>query len=256
MMAMTGAVTKPDGLTQRQENFAQHYVLFGVAGDAYKHAYDTEGTANTKRANGLKLLHQPKIAARVRALQTAAGERTLMTTGDLIVDLEEMVNVDVNEVMSLHISNCRHCRGVDYRYQWANEAELEAATEKAIASHGAERMPDALGLFGFDPSLPPVETCPRCLGSGVPLVRLANTADVSRGARRLYKGLELYQDGTVKKILLNDPLAARLELHRVRGMITERSINANVTVDASPVLKTMTRDEQLLFLDSLNKAPT
>lgn len=62
-----------------------------------------------------------------------------------------------------------------------------------------------------------------------------STADVSPGARRLIRGVELFPDGSVKRLLLHDQTALRVELHKLRGLHVERveSKNLNVSITAS-----------------------
>jgi len=236
------------------EAFALHYVEFGSVVEAYKSAY-TISTRNrhTARNNGYKLLHNPKVAARIRELRGALCERSLMSTGELIADLEAMVQADVNEIMALEYTACRHCHGVGHAYHWRDEGELARAVAEyldsmASSKHVAE--PDASGGLGFDPHAAPHPDCPKCEGQGIQRVRITNTADVSPGARKLYRGVELYESGQVKRILLNDPLAARIELHRLRGMHVDRSVSLNVNANV-PALKDMTPEQALDFLESL-----
>lgn len=244
----------PD-LTVKQDAFARHYVEFGSVADAYRSAYDVAPTttSQTARTNGHRVLNHPKVQARVRALRAELAATSLMSTNELIADLESMATADVNELMCVTVVGCRWCWGEGHGYQWRNEAELQAAVEHHIASLATpkpEPMPDARGLFGYRPDRDPNPECPRCDGVGVNVVRLTNTADVSPGARKLYRGVELYPDGTVKKILLNDPLAARMELHRVRGMHVDRSINLNANVTVPP-LASMSQADVLDFLESI-----
>jgi hypothetical protein len=113
-------------------------------------------------------------------------------------------------------------------------------------------MPSAAGGFGFRADDPPAEDCPYCDAAGVSAVRITSTADLSLPARRLFKGVECYPDGTIKKILLHDAAALRIELHKLKGMHVERSVA--ITANVTPALKEMSRDEQLQFLESLRPA--
>jgi hypothetical protein len=246
------------GLTARQETFARLFAECGVATDAYAAAYDTEPSTSrhTVRVNAYRLLRVPKVARRVRELQQAASERTLMSAAELIADLEAMATADVNEIMSLTVGACRYCHGEGGHYQWRDNAELARAIERYRASLDTRTplpAPDASGGFGYRGDREPNAECGQCDGAGVPRVRFANTADVSPGSRKLYRGIELYQDGTVKRVLLNDPLAVRLELHRVRGMHIDRSMSVTAHVNV-PALKDMTHEQALDFLDSLRPA--
>lgn len=255
-----GAATAPlatllpaSGLNARQALFCE-----GVAGGLSNYAaymaagYTTErGSAH---AASSRLAASPKVQARIRELQAAAGERALMSTQDLIADLEQLATADVNELMSVTVGACRHCWSDPLgSYHWRSESEMAAAVVRYMRSLTTPKplpAPDTTGSYGFDSTRAPNDQCDHCGGAGVSRVRLANTADVSPGARKLYRGVELYQDGTVKRVLLADPLAARIELHRVRGLHIDRSINLNATVQV-PALKDLTREEQLSLLESL-----
>ena len=241
-------------LTQKQEMFAQLYIESGNAPEAYRLAYDVADStsAATVRSNGYKILAHPKVQARVRAVRAELCARSLMSKEELIADLEAMANADINELMAVTVVNCRHCFGVGHNYQWRDEAELARAVDAYMAALGTPKplpTPNMDGGFGFRPDRAANPDCPRCDGIGVTVVRLSNTADVSPGARKLYRGIELYQDGTVRKVLLNDPLAARIELHRVKGMHIDRSINLNATISV-PALKDVSTDEALAILES------
>jgi hypothetical protein len=222
-------------LTPKQDAFARYYVEHGSIADAYRSAYDVQPgtTSQTIRGNGHRILNHPRVAAFVRALRAELTASTLMSTNELISDLEAMANADVNELMTLTVVNCRHCRGVGHAYQWVDATEWAMA---AAAAHDSRTpLPSDAGGYGFKSTLEPLDDCPHCAGAGVNVVRLANTADVTPGARKLYRGIELYPDGSVKKILLNDPLAARIELHRVRGLHIDRSVNLNVSASMPAV---------------------
>jgi hypothetical protein len=200
--ASSPALAKPDDLTPRQDKFARLYVETGVAADAYETAYCCGGSSrSTVRVNAFRLLRNPKVVQRVRELQDAAADRSLRSTAGLIRDLEQMVEADVNELMRLDVAACRRC--------WSKRG------------HRADREPNP--------------ECASCHGAGIPRVKFASTADVSAGARRLLRGLELFPDGSVKRVLLHDQMAARIELHRLRGMVTDRSISLHLNAAIPPL---------------------
>ena len=80
------ALMKPDDMTQKQERFAQHYVAHGSVIEAYCHAYAVAPTTNRNslRSTAYNVLNNPKVRARVAALQAVVSERTVMTTAELI----------------------------------------------------------------------------------------------------------------------------------------------------------------------------
>jgi phage terminase small subunit len=243
----------PSGLTQRQENFARRFAECGVAIEAYASAYDVGSNTNrhTTRVNAYRLLRHPAVTARVRQLQEAANEHSLRSTASLIRELEDMTEADINELLSLSVGACRHCWGEAGGYQWRDDLEYAKAADAAIAA--GKPLPDLSGGLGYKYDREPNSECPECDGTGVNRVRFTNTADVSPGARRLFKGIEMYPDGNVKKLLLHDQMAARIELHKLRGMHVDRSLNITAHMNV-PTLKDMSHEQALDFLDSLKPA--
>ena len=241
------------GLTQRQENFARMFAECGVAIEAYAGAYDvgTSTSRHTTRVNAYRLLRHPGVTARVRQLQEAANEHSLRSTASLIRELEDMTDADINELLTLSVGACRHCWGEGGGYQWRDELEYAKAADVALAAD--KPLPDMSGGFGYKFEHEPNSECSECDGAGINRVRFTNTADVSQGARRLFKGVEMYPDGTIKKLLLHDQMAARIELHKLRGMHVDRSLNITAHVNV-PALKDMSNEQALDFLDSLKPA--
>lgn len=218
--------------------------------EAYRFAYRVgDDTApGTVRNNGYKVLNHPRVAARVRELQEAAGARSVQSTAYLIRELEEMVSADLNELMQLVVGACRHCYGHSHRYQWRDADEYLDACVRALDA--SENPPNDAGGYGYKFDREPHPECDHCQGSGVQRVRFTNTADLSPGVRRLFKGIELFPDGGIKRVLLHDQMQARIELHKLRGMHIDRSVSLTAHV-AVPALKDMSRSEALDFLESL-----
>jgi hypothetical protein len=243
------------GLTARQEAFCRLYAETGVASQAYASAYDLgSGSRNAARVNSCRLLQNPKVIARVRALQEAAANRSTRSAASLIRDLEEMVEADINELVRLDVGCCRHCWGAAGGYQWRDQAEHDRAHEcYRTMRESSKPVPlpaDASGGFGYSADRDANPECEQCAGAGVPRVKFTSTADASPGARRLLRGIELYGDGSVKRLLLHDQMAARIELHRLRGLHVERSMSVTAHVNV-PALKDMTHEEALNFLESI-----
>jgi hypothetical protein len=228
---------KPTGLTQRQENFARLFVETGVAVDAYLGAYRAERTSRASaRVEAWRLLRKPAVAARVQELQDAVADRSTRSTAALIRDLEEMVDADPNELARIAVSCCRHCHGQGGGYQWRDAQELAQAMERYLATAGTpkpEPAPDASGGYGFDLGNEPNPDCLHCGGAGIPRVVFNSSTDVSLGARRLLRGIELFPDGSLKRVLLHDQAALRIELHKLRGLHIERSESRSLTVSAT-----------------------
>lgn len=240
----------PLDLTSKQDAFARAYVQGASVVEAYRFAYDVgDDTAPaTARNNAYKVLNHPKVAARIRQLQEAAGSLTAKSTGQLITELEEMVSADLQELMQLVVGACRHCWGKHGGYQWRDEIEYARACDAAMKDGAA--LPDMSGGFGYQFERTPNSECDHCGGAGIQRVRFTNTADLSPSVRRLFKGIELFPDGAIKRVLLHDQMQARIELHKLKGMHVDRSISVSATMNVPPA-KEWTPEQALDFLESL-----
>lgn len=70
----------PNGLTQKQEQFCQAFVRLGNAHHAYKEAYNAEGMkANTIDRKAYDLVHNGKVAARIKQIQESIQKKTEVT---------------------------------------------------------------------------------------------------------------------------------------------------------------------------------
>lgn len=237
------------GLTGRQENFARAFSECGVALDAYKAAYESDGSSRaTARVNAYRMLKNPKVAARVRELQDTAAQRSGRSAAALIAELEEMVSADLNELIQLVVGACRHCWGEHGAYEWRDDAEYARACDEALA--GGQPLPSMAGGFGYQFERDPNAECGHCDGAGIQRVRLTNTADLSPGVRRLFRGIELFPDGSIKRVLLHDQMQARIELHRLRGLHIERSVSVTAHVPI-PALKELSPEQALDYLERL-----
>jgi len=243
-------LVKPDGLSQKMENFARHYVAHGSVVEAYVHAYDVAATTNRNslRATSYNVLNNPKVRARVAALQAATNAHAVMSTAELIADLEAMATADISEVIALTVGACRHCWGDGHRYQWRDEFEYARAFDEALAA--TKPLPDVAGGFGYRSDREPHAECSQCDGAGMHRVRFTSTDQLSPAARKLLKSVELFPDGSLKRLHLHDQLAVRMELHRVKGMHVDRSMSVTAHVNV-PAPKDFTPEQALDFLESL-----
>jgi phage terminase small subunit len=215
----------------RQEQFAVLIAEGHTAAEAYRRAYDIDSEdmkPGTIRRNAFNLRHTQAVADRVRHLQAQSAIRSVMSTSELMADLEAMATADLSELIRVENFNCRFCWGRGHAHQWIDAAELARALDEYGRNKGATPLPSAAGGFGFVPTGTANPDCPRCTGSGVQRVTLGNTADASPGARRLFKGCELFPDGSVKRILLHDQLEIRRELHKLRGLHVERAVSLSL----------------------------
>lgn len=236
-----------------QERFVQEYVLSGNVKKAYVTVFGEGASAKPERA-GRDLLRRPAVMARLHVHQHAIAMMSVKSTDTLIRELEEMVEADVNEFITIKVGACRHCHGVGGLYLWRDMGEYEEAVNTAIRLQ--KPTPQLQGGVGyrFDAGANP--NCLQCEGEGLQRVFIKPTDDVTPGARRLFKGIECHPDGSIKKIILADQLPARQELHRVRGMHVERSLNVNANVNIPNAKEIASHPDRVNeFLESL-RSPT
>lgn len=205
----------PTELSLAEETFVQVLAVEADVALAYRAAYP--GVVKEAKKLGTKLANRPDIKARLRVHQEAISRIPSAKSAErLIFELEEMVDADPNELISVVRGRCLGC--------WP------------AGTLTKEPNPD----------------CVACAGDGVQQVVLADTTKVSPGARRLFKGVELDQNGFVKKLLLHDQMAARIELHKLKGLHIDRSVNLNVNKNL-PSVGELVKDplEMDKYLESL-----
>jgi hypothetical protein len=225
-------------LTAQQEKFAQHYATFGSAELAYRHAYNVETTRRASvQQTAYRVLHHPAVAARITTLRNADAADELASRERLIADLEAMVNVDANELMQLKVIPCGACWPTPEAWPMAAAAALDAGHEAP-----AEDEPNP--------------KCVPCGGAGRNVGHLTNTADLSLPARRMFKGLEFFPDGGIKRVLLHDAAQLRIELHKLKGLHIDRSISLNVHADIKPLPANVSVEDALRMLETIAPAPS
>jgi hypothetical protein len=242
------------GLTVKQDRMAQHLFAHGSPLAAYVHAYEPKTTnRRSLRNTAFRLANHPKVRARLAVLQAAAADRCVTTNADLMAALEELVEVDPNELVAVVVSCCRYCHGAHHERQWSTPDEYALACAKAIDR--GERPPTDAGGYGFTLDREAHGDCPQCHGAGDARVHFSSTAEASRGARRLLRGVELYPDGRLKRLHLHDQTALRVELHKLRGMVVDRSASVVAHVNV-PNLADIAADPEkaLEYIASLRPA--
>jgi hypothetical protein len=224
-------------LTAQQEAFATHYATFGSGEAAYRHAYDVQ---TTRRASvqqmAYRALHHPAVAARITALRNADAADELASRERLIADLEAMVNTDTNELMQLRVVPCPVCWPTPTAWEVAAAAALDAGCEPPSADE-------------------PNPRCSPCGGAGRNVGHLTSTADLSLPARRMFKGLEFFPDGGIKRVLLHDAAQLRIELHKLKGMHVDRSVSLNLNADIKPLPANVSIEDALRMLETIAPAP-
>lgn len=91
-------------LTQKQEMFCNYYLEYGNASEAYRRAYRCNGKSdNAIWVESSKLLNSPKVALRIRELQSQMRNRSDITKDEavgILADIARANIVDALEVKS------------------------------------------------------------------------------------------------------------------------------------------------------------
>jgi len=215
-------------LTPQQEAFAKAVVELGNQSAAYRKAYNVSPDAKwtTVSSEASKLAAHPEVAARIRQLQDeAAALSAIPSLTARIKELREIESANPNDIISLRWVNCRHCRGIDHRYQWKDELEY-ARTCDEWRLQKRNGLPDMSGGFGYNGTLDPVPECPNCWGIGERVPFIADTTKLKGGAARLYKGVKIKGNGDIE-LLLHDQMHARDMLNRIQGAYKDGAAAAN-----------------------------
>ena len=215
-------------LRPKVEHFAQLYASHGSAAKAYREAFDCAAMKPaTIRQRAYELVHEPAVAARVRELLVQAAEGTTISARARMVRLQEIVEANPDELVSVVAEPCAEC--------WVDTMALAAALCRG-------EVPDTDN---------PNDQCKACKGHGVRRVVITPTDQLSPAARKLLKSVRQKPDGSIE-VHMHDQLQAADMLNKMQGVYVDRSVA--VTVNATPALDKMSRDEQLAFLHTLKPA--
>lgn len=210
-------------LRPKVEHFAQLYASCGIATRAYRAAFDVgpDTKAATVRQRAYELVHEPAVAERVRQLLAQASEGTTISARARMLRLQDIVEADPSELVSVVVEPCAKC--------WPDDA-LAIAADHAIATGGDLPNPNE-----------PQSNCASCRGHGVHRVVITPTEQLSAGARKLLKGVRQKSDGSIE-VTMHDQLAASDQLNRMQSIYVDRSASIVAHVHVEP-LRDMTPAE-------------
>jgi phage terminase small subunit len=222
-----------EGLTEKQASFVEHYVSYRNATQAYDFAYDArEGSYETRRLEGHRMLQKPHIQAAIKARQAIATHETGMGVAWLLERFLRIANADPRELIGLKIGCCRRCYGEGHEFQWRQHEYLEEMKKvdqaNALREQGgwkartepAAPYPDLAGGFGFNATLAPLESCPHCHGEGVERFVPRDTDKLSDDALLLYGGVKVKKDGY--EIIIADQSKAAELAGRIMGAFNDK----------------------------------
>ncbi len=188
----------------------------GDAVRAYEVTHRKKGATSRHgmRSNAHRLAHSPPVAARGPRAPGRDCQDAVVAVKARAAWLQSICEADVREIVRIVADPCAEC--------WPPD------------SHETQ----------------PNSACRKCRGEGTQRVIITPTDELSAAARALLKSIRQKADGSIE-VRLHDPLVAADMLNRMQGVYVERSVNVNLNV---PALETMTREQQLEFLNSLKPA--
>ena len=208
------------GLNFEQQAFVDELLSMErrVAWKAYQRVYRCANKAACEAAAS-RLLSLAKVQKAIAAGEEARLQRVGYTQDQMFNRLYTMLTADVSEIVEHRRENCRHCHGIDHKYQWKDEAEHERVCREITANAQGEKveLPPTDGGFGFDPHAMPNADCPNCGGEGYGRTHIHDTRFLSPGARMLYAGVKETQNGI--EVKLNDQLAVARLMMQHMGML-------------------------------------
>jgi phage terminase small subunit len=198
---MSKQVANPEDkpLTPKEEAFVREYLIDLNGTQAVLRAgyRQTNGAART---TAVRLLAKANVT---KALRNRIGDRNKrldMEADDVIRRLAAIATADVRELVEYRRRCCRHCYGLEHRYQETPVEQGERKREWLAASlmQKAETPVapfDERGGAGFDRTLMPNPECPECRGEGVGRIHINDTGNLSPAALALYQGVQIGKDG-------------------------------------------------------------
>lgn len=176
---------------------------------------------------------------------TAAAER-------IVQDWVDIYTADPRDLITHRRVNCRHCNGVNHKYQFVDPAELVAAAAHAMKTAGGNQkvmetlMPTGEGGYGFRANGPVHPECPHCYGEGISDVFIADFRKLTPQTLKLLAGVKVTKTGI--EVLMHDQMKAR-ELHaKVLGMLIDRTKSEDEPLPPPPVALTPEQIESLAKL--------
>lgn len=207
-------------LTEIEERFAQEWARTGNKAAAYRIACTPAPTTapGTIWSAASRMASRPHVARRFQELQQQAALECIVSIREALQWQLDIATADPNEVAYIAKRACRHCYGIEHRYQWIDDAEYMQACVQAIDEK--RDPPGDEGGYGYTRAREPALDCPHCLGDGIPEVVVNDTTKLEGKARKLYKGLD-YKNGQWV-VLMHDQQKAWENVCRMLGAYNDK----------------------------------
>lgn len=219
-----------DCLSVHEQVFRDEYLVDLNPYRAAKAAGYADTVARTKAFQWVK---NPDLKPLLyKEIQEAMKDRSIRTgiTQDKVLERYwQMAIADPNELTQIRHLNCRHCHGIDHKFQWKDEAEYEQALASVMAEEKAMQeedpgyraeYPTDEGGYGFNRVAAPHEECPHCYGEGKLDVYFADTRNLSPHGQALFAGIKQTKEGL--EVKMHDQKAALDQVARHLGMFNDK----------------------------------
>ncbi len=224
----------------KHEEYAQRVVALGNQSQAYRDVFKpADMSSRSVWVEACRMAGRLDVGRRIDYLRAQILERSQVSLVNMIHDLHDIATAEPGELMRMVVVNCKHCHGIDFKYQWTPD-EFAAACETVEKGNALVKpearlpLPTCEGGLDFDAHGQPHPMCPHCLGIGRREVWVADTANLSHKASKLYKGVKVKSDGSIE-ILMHDPLAARDQLHKLLGAYKTNADGQSLAPGVAPV---------------------
>lgn len=224
------------GLTDKEQAFVQHYAHYRNGTQAYTHAYNTNGTYETRARGAQEVLRRPHVNAAVLECRRAQTYEVGASVSWLLERFVQIGTADPRELIGLKVGACRFCHGDGHLYHWREREYLEACgkvdADNAMLVEMGKRAniayPDPAGGLDFNATTPPHPDCPQCHGEGVERFVPRDTDNLSDQALLLYGGVKVKADGGYEIIVADRGKALELA-GRIMGAFNDKlNITAKV----------------------------
>lgn len=217
-------MTKGKKLTAKQQAFVDEYLKDLNATQACIRAGYSAKTADRI---GPELLGKTWVAAAIQIGMEKRQKRLEISADMVLKRWWDIANADPNELVQYRRDCCRHCYGIDHRYQWIDQDEFNAAVDTAKARK-AKVLPSDAGGFGFVATMEPNAKCPKCNGLGHGHMHVSDTRKLSPAALALFAGVKSGKEGL--HVLMQSQEQALINVARHLGMFNDK---LEVTVNES-----------------------
>lgn len=176
---------------------------------------------SSAHSQATRLLKNEEIQEAIKERQAELADMAELNPAWVLKQWKRIADADPGELMTIARTCCRHCYGLDYRYQWTLP-EYQQALMDALQMD--RKPPDPQGGVGFDQTLDPNPECPQCNGEGEERVRIADSRTLSVSARHLYAGVRKTKDG-IRVNLRNQDEAVKMIANYLGMLIDKKELS-------------------------------